>query len=123
MTNWAHLKTETEFRLRPTEPNQMSGWLHDPATYPLTPLPHIRISQGSPLKGGWVNPRGRLYDVQYREGKLFNLSGIKSQWYSQHLVSTQNRLSTNSVALSPQANYTDWATATCRRNLVHNFCG
>jgi hypothetical protein len=24
----------------------------------------------------------------------------------------------NSVALSPQANYTDWATATCRRNLV-----
>jgi hypothetical protein len=28
---------------------------------------------------------------------------------------------TNSVALSPQANYTDWATATCRRNLVPNF--
>jgi hypothetical protein len=30
-----------------------------------------------------------------------------------------NRMSQNhSVALSPQANYTDWATATCRRNLV-----
>jgi hypothetical protein len=28
---------------------------------------------------------------------------------------------TNSVALSPQANYTDWATATCRRNLVPTF--
>jgi hypothetical protein len=28
---------------------------------------------------------------------------------------------TNSVALSPQANYTDWATATCRRNLVQTF--
>jgi hypothetical protein len=27
----------------------------------------------------------------------------------------------NSVALSPQANFTDWATATCRRNLVPNF--
>jgi hypothetical protein len=27
----------------------------------------------------------------------------------------------NSVALSPQANYTDWATATCRRNLVRTF--
>jgi hypothetical protein len=26
-----------------------------------------------------------------------------------------------SVALSPQANYTDWATATCRRNLVPTF--
>jgi hypothetical protein len=25
------------------------------------------------------------------------------------------------VALSPQANYTDWATATCRRNLVPTF--
>jgi hypothetical protein len=26
-----------------------------------------------------------------------------------------------SVALSPQANYTEWATATCRRNLVTTF--
>jgi hypothetical protein len=25
---------------------------------------------------------------------------------------------TNSAAFSPQANYTDWPTATCRRNLV-----
>jgi hypothetical protein len=29
-----------------------------------------------------------------------------------------NSYQTNSVALSPQVNYTDWATATCRRNLV-----
>jgi hypothetical protein len=28
---------------------------------------------------------------------------------------------TNSMALSPQANYTDWATATCRRNSVPTF--
>jgi hypothetical protein len=28
---------------------------------------------------------------------------------------------TNSVALSPRANYTDWSTATCRRNLVSTF--
>jgi hypothetical protein len=28
---------------------------------------------------------------------------------------------TNSVALSPLANYTDWATAICRRNLVPTF--
>jgi hypothetical protein len=27
----------------------------------------------------------------------------------------------NSVAFSPQANYTDWATATYRRNLVPTF--
>jgi hypothetical protein len=30
-------------------------------------------------------------------------------------------IQTNSVALSPLANYTDWATATCRRNLVSTF--
>jgi hypothetical protein len=28
---------------------------------------------------------------------------------------------TNSVAFSPQANYTNWATVTCRRNLVPTF--
>jgi hypothetical protein len=28
---------------------------------------------------------------------------------------------TNSVALNPQANYTNWSTATCRRNLVSTF--
>jgi hypothetical protein len=28
---------------------------------------------------------------------------------------------TNSVAFSPQANYTDWETATCRRNVVPTF--
>jgi hypothetical protein len=27
----------------------------------------------------------------------------------------------NSMAFSPQANYTDWATATCWRNLVPTF--
>jgi hypothetical protein len=34
---------------------------------------------------------------------------------------TTNEKQTNSVALSPQANYTAWATATCRRNLVPTF--
>jgi hypothetical protein len=28
---------------------------------------------------------------------------------------------TNSLALSPRASYTDWSTATCRRNLVSTF--
>jgi hypothetical protein len=30
-------------------------------------------------------------------------------------------IKTNSVAFSPQANYIDWATATCRRNLMPTF--
>jgi hypothetical protein len=28
---------------------------------------------------------------------------------------------TNSVAFSPQSNYTDWVIATCQRNLVPTF--
>jgi hypothetical protein len=34
------------------------------------------------------------------------------------LYATNKDKQINSVALSLQANYTDWATATCRRNLV-----
>jgi hypothetical protein len=34
------------------------------------------------------------------------------------LDGSSTAIQTNSVALSPQACYTDWATATCRRNLV-----
>jgi hypothetical protein len=34
---------------------------------------------------------------------------------------TNETKQTNSMALSPRANYTDWATATCRRNLVSTF--
>jgi hypothetical protein len=36
---------------------------------------------------------------------------------AQHVSDGTNK-QTNSVALSPRANYTDWLTATCRRNLV-----
>jgi hypothetical protein len=44
--------------------------------------------------------------------------------YLQKGITKTHRLKvtkTKSVALSPQANYTDWTTATCRRNLVHIF--
>jgi hypothetical protein len=34
-----------------------------------------------------------------------------------------NKNKINSVAFSLQANYTNWATATCRRNLVPTFAG
>jgi hypothetical protein len=37
------------------------------------------------------------------------------------LLNDQALAGINSVALSPQANYTDWATATCRRNLMPAF--
>jgi hypothetical protein len=43
-------------------------------------------------------------------------------WY--HNTNKQKKKQTNktnSVALSPRANYTDWSTATCRRNIVSTF--
>jgi hypothetical protein len=40
---------------------------------------------------------------------------------SQFLVGIKKKKKTISVALSPQANFTDWATATCPRNLVPTF--
>jgi hypothetical protein len=38
-----------------------------------------------------------------------------------HRVGPHTDKKTNSVDLSPLTNYTDWATATCRRNLVPTF--
>jgi hypothetical protein len=32
-----------------------------------------------------------------------------------------NKQKKNSLAISPRANYTNWATATCQRNLVSTF--
>jgi hypothetical protein len=40
-------------------------------------------------------------------------------WLAKVTTSYQNKQ--NSVAFSPQANYTDWATATCWQNLVPTF--
>jgi hypothetical protein len=46
-----------------------------------------------------------------------NVSGGTSTYH--HSASALTRTNkTNSVALSPRANYTDWETATCQRNLV-----
>jgi hypothetical protein len=41
------------------------------------------------------------------------------QRYSVSIIKQTNK--TNSVVFSPQANYTDRSTATCRRNLVPTF--
>jgi hypothetical protein len=41
--------------------------------------------------------------------------------YSDKASRWSQRTKTNSVAFSPQVNYTNWATATGRRILVPNF--
>jgi inosine/xanthosine triphosphate pyrophosphatase family protein len=38
-----------------------------------------------------------------------------------HLKDVYEQNKTNSVAISPRANYTDWATATCRRYTLPTF--
>jgi hypothetical protein len=41
--------------------------------------------------------------------------------YVKAIYTSYKQKQTNSVAFSPQAKYTDWATATCRRNLAPTF--
>jgi hypothetical protein len=48
-----------------------------------------------------------------------NVALLRSCYQLNNGTDKQNK--TNSVALSPRANYTDWATATCRRILVPTF--
>jgi hypothetical protein len=42
-------------------------------------------------------------------------------WTFSAVLANHKDQKTNSVALSPRANYNNWATATCRRNLVPTF--
>jgi hypothetical protein len=46
---------------------------------------------------------------------------MRALWCRGSLLCKQTKQKTNSVALSPQANYTDRATVACRRNLVPTF--
>jgi hypothetical protein len=52
-----------------------------------------------------------------------NLLLLVCGWPTSGLYRIMNKTKnkTNSVAFSPQANYTDWTTATCSRNLVPTF--
>jgi hypothetical protein len=55
------------------------------------------------------------YGGDYEECRLLGCDGATSQ------KTTFFKEKTNSVALSPRANYTDWTTATCWRNSVPTF--
>jgi hypothetical protein len=61
-----------------------------------------------------VNPN--LFSVlYYKKGEALFYTPV--DWSETSFILTK----TNSVALSPQANYTDWATTTCRQNSVPTF--
>jgi hypothetical protein len=73
-----------------------------------------------PYRGSSSDPSVQLlYRPSYRRAyyKIIALFVGRHRLYLLMSIFKQ----TNSVAFSPQANYTDWATATCRRNLVPTF--
>jgi hypothetical protein len=59
---------------------------------------------------------GQLPSDKYLSTWAEDFVGIH-QW----ATTGEDKNKTNSVGFSPRANYTDWATATCRRNLVPTF--
>jgi hypothetical protein len=54
-------------------------------------------------------------------GEHISIFRVENQTRKKTARSTWLSKQTNSVALCPEANYTGWATATCRRNLVPTF--
>jgi hypothetical protein len=50
--------------------------------------------------------------------KPYKMTAFNFHWVNKERT---NKKQTNSMAPSPRANYTDWSTATCRRNLVSTF--
>jgi hypothetical protein len=73
----------------------------------------------------WAYSKWVTYNANYSYiraityGSIFCLSFQTSR--SMAHVTDKKQKQTISVAFSPRANYTDWATATCRRNLVPTF--
>jgi hypothetical protein len=59
-----------------------------------------------------------LVKPSYQWRQLFMLESISFPVWRKH-----TSVHTNSMALSPRANYTDWTTATCQRNFSANFRG
>jgi hypothetical protein len=79
---------------------------------------------------GTVFSVGVCHDVAYTPASKDRNRGVGSCYQAtaeevnsklRSLNACFTKTKTNSMALSPQANYTDWATATCRRNLVPTF--
>jgi hypothetical protein len=73
------------------------------------------LGSPSPLVVGDTGTSAIL--IWYESMHLWSLH--QNEWTT--VRDTLHHKQTNSVVLSPQANYTDWATATCRLNLVPTF--
>jgi hypothetical protein len=56
-----------------------------------------------------------------RAGVSLPLAEEENRPSVRNFMFSTNQTKTNSLSLSSRANYTDWATATCRRNIVPAF--
>jgi hypothetical protein len=56
-----------------------------------------------------------IFNTQCMPFNIYPLHNLPTAIPSHHINKT------NSMAFSPQANYTDWATTTCRQNLMPTF--
>jgi hypothetical protein len=89
------------------------------AHYPVTFMSHF---QG----GGWGRglpgtSADTWFILQASDERVGRMRNGRGNLRTLSALSTRCSTWPDSVALSPQANYTDWSTATCRRNLVQTF--
>jgi hypothetical protein len=103
-----------------------ASYLEHPRSWPGGHLPQLRFfsfPQFLHVNGGTaLQHRPRTASISFPACHPFIISFYATQveLMTTSLKTKQNKK--NSVALSPWVNYTDWATATCWRNLA-NFCG
>jgi hypothetical protein len=81
----------------------------------------LKIITGHVMRRYWCSPLERR-EVEHFFISIFNLH-FRNHGSKRPLTAFFQTIlnKKNSVALSPQANYTDWATSTCLRNLVPTF--
>jgi hypothetical protein len=83
------------------------------------PIYHFGVKPCTNLIGRWICLRAGMEDMEEWEISCPTEHQTITSSPNTHFFSYTSK--TNSVALSPQVNYTDWATATCWRNIVPTF--
>jgi hypothetical protein len=124
------------------EVNELSGWTRQTSSNAscwvrLSTVCMYTYSHTNPFTNAWIplvhsgygrftSPPLMLHIVEYHTSSVWaaclsmtHMPCLRALQMLQSSIFTTTK--TNSVAFSPQANYTDWATTTCWRNLVPTF--
>jgi hypothetical protein len=96
--------------------------LHRMTVHPHSRCRHSWTPPESPFQGVWLNSRPRIgsqltYFQSWR-GYTWE-SAVDWIYYLYEVMGPHSFF--YSLALNPQTKYTDWATTTCRRNLIPTF--